>query len=83
MSGTAPLGLRPRLIPMSAGATSERLAMTLQKPPPPWSVLRFWNVEVSAVKAVPARIPPMSAPATLPIPPTTVSMTSARLTKMM
>ena len=83
MSGTAPLGLRPRLTPTRAGATSDRLAMTLQKPPPPASVLRLPNVVVRAWNAVPARMPPMSAPATFPMPPTTVSMTRARLMKMM
>jgi len=47
------------------------------------SVLKFPNVVVRAWNAVPARIPPISAPATLPMPPTTVSITRARLMKMM
>ena len=70
-------------MPTRAGATRDRLAITLQNPPPPASVLRLVKVDVRAVNAVPARTPPISAPATLPIPPTTVSITRARLMKMM
>ena len=73
MSPIAPLGLRPRLMPMNPGVNFIRSGTeiwTNRKTPTVFAAIRFginvWNA--------PIRKPPMTAPPIAPMPPTTASI---------